>query len=134
RARRAPAAGRLRVCRLHALLSRLPAASRDPGRVARPQAADAAQRLVPARVVPRGAPCDHRASLRGILRGGTRATRLGHGAEDAGGGAVSEAEITVVWIAGIALLSWFLFVRPRRRMMSKQRDLLRELSSGDQVV
>jgi preprotein translocase subunit YajC len=47
---------------------------------------------------------------------------------------VSEAEITVVWIAGIALLSWFLFVRPRRRMMSKQRDLLRELSSGDQVV
>jgi preprotein translocase subunit YajC len=47
---------------------------------------------------------------------------------------VSEAEITVVWIAGIALLTWFLFVRPRRRMMSKQRDLLRELSSGDQVV
>ena len=47
---------------------------------------------------------------------------------------MSEAEITVVWIAGIALLTWFLFVRPRRRMMSKQRDLLRELSNGDQVV
>jgi preprotein translocase subunit YajC len=47
---------------------------------------------------------------------------------------MSEAEITVIWIAGIALLTWFLFVRPRRRMMSKQRDLLRELSSGDQVV
>jgi preprotein translocase subunit YajC len=47
---------------------------------------------------------------------------------------MSEAEITVIWIAGIALLTWFLFVRPRRRMMSKQRDLLVTLSTGDQVV
>jgi preprotein translocase subunit YajC len=47
---------------------------------------------------------------------------------------VSEAEVTVVWIAGIALLTWFLFVRPRRRMMNRQRELLGALSTGDQVV
>jgi preprotein translocase subunit YajC len=47
---------------------------------------------------------------------------------------VSEAEITFVWIAGIAMLTWFLFIRPRRRMMTRQRELLGALSSGDQVV
>jgi preprotein translocase subunit YajC len=47
---------------------------------------------------------------------------------------LSEAEITVVWIVGLAALSWFLFIRPRRRMMMRQRDLLGALSSGDQVV
>jgi preprotein translocase subunit YajC len=47
---------------------------------------------------------------------------------------MSEAEVTVVWIAGLALLSWFLFIRPRRRMLGRQRELLGALSSGDQVV
>jgi len=47
---------------------------------------------------------------------------------------VSEAEITVIWIVGLAAVSWFLFIRPRRRMMARQRDLLGALSSGDQVV
>ena len=47
---------------------------------------------------------------------------------------MSEAEVTVVWIAGIALLTWFLFVRPRRRVMSRQRELLGALSTGDQIV
>jgi preprotein translocase subunit YajC len=45
-----------------------------------------------------------------------------------------DAGITVVWIVGIALLTWFLFVRPRRRMMMRQRELLGALSTGDQVV
>ena len=31
-------------------------------------------------------------------------------------------------------MSWFLFIRPRRRMMARQRELLGALSSGDQVV
>ena len=52
RPRRPPAAGRLRVPGLYALLARLHPAPGDPGRVARPAAADAAQPLVPARVVP----------------------------------------------------------------------------------
>jgi preprotein translocase subunit YajC len=47
---------------------------------------------------------------------------------------MSEAEITVVWILGLALLSWFLFIRPRRRLMQHQREVLGALSSGDQVV
>jgi preprotein translocase subunit YajC len=47
---------------------------------------------------------------------------------------VGEAEITVVWIGGIALLAWFLFIRPRRRMMTRQRELFGSLSPGDQVV
>jgi len=47
---------------------------------------------------------------------------------------VGEAGITVIWIGGIALLAWFLFVRPRRRMVARQRDLFSTLSSGDQVV
>jgi preprotein translocase subunit YajC len=47
---------------------------------------------------------------------------------------MSEAQITVVWIVGLALLSWFLFIRPRRRLMMRQRELLGGLSSGDQVV
>ena len=47
---------------------------------------------------------------------------------------MSEAEITVIWIVGLAAVSWFVFIRPRRRMMARQRDLLGALSSGDQVV
>ena len=47
---------------------------------------------------------------------------------------MSEAGITVVWIVGMAALSWFLFIRPRRRMMTRQRELLGALSTGDQVV
>ena len=37
---------------------------------------------------------------------------------------MSDAEITVVWIVGIAALTWFVFIRPRRRMMTRQRELL----------
>jgi preprotein translocase subunit YajC len=47
---------------------------------------------------------------------------------------VNDAGITLVWIVGIALLTWFLFIRPRRRMMIRQRELLGALSTGDQVV
>ena len=47
---------------------------------------------------------------------------------------MSEAGITVIWIVGLAAASWFLFIRPRRRMMTRQRELLSALSSGDQVV
>ena len=47
---------------------------------------------------------------------------------------MNSAGITLVWIVGIALLTWFLFIRPRRRMMSRQRELLGALSTGDQVV
>jgi preprotein translocase subunit YajC len=47
---------------------------------------------------------------------------------------VSSGGITVVWIVGIAVLTWFLFIRPRRRMMARQRELLGALSTGDQVV
>jgi preprotein translocase subunit YajC len=47
---------------------------------------------------------------------------------------VGQSGITVVWIVGLAALSWFLFIRPRRRMMTRQRDLLGALSTGDQVV
>jgi preprotein translocase subunit YajC len=47
---------------------------------------------------------------------------------------VGETGITVIWIGGIALLAWFLFIRPRRRMVARQRDLFRSLSAGDQVV
>ena len=132
-----PAPGGLRMPGLHALLARLRAPSGDAGRTARPAAPDAAQPLLPARVVPWGTPCDHRAPLRRLRRGGTRATRLGDGAEHAGrgaGGAVNDAGITLVWIVGIALLTWFLFIRPRRRMMLRQRELLGALSTGDQVV
>jgi len=42
--------------------------------------------------------------------------------------------MTVAWIAGLVLLSWLLFIRPRRRMLIRQRELLGALSSGDQVV
>ena len=83
RPRRRPAAGGLRVPGVQALLARLHPPPRDAGRAARAAPADAAQRALPARVVPRGAPCDHRAPLRGVFRGGTRAARLGHGAERA---------------------------------------------------
>ena len=47
---------------------------------------------------------------------------------------MGEAGITVVWIGGIALLAWFLFIRPRRRMVARQRDLFGSLSAGDHVV
>jgi preprotein translocase subunit YajC len=47
---------------------------------------------------------------------------------------VNDAGITLIWIVGIALLTWFLFIRPRRRMMLRQRELLGALSTGDQVV
>ncbi|MDX6599473.1 MAG: preprotein translocase subunit YajC [Gaiellales bacterium] len=47
---------------------------------------------------------------------------------------MGQSGITVVWIVGLAALSWFLFIRPRRRMMTRQRDLLGALSTGDQVV
>ena len=47
---------------------------------------------------------------------------------------MGEAEITVIWIVGLVAVSWFLFIRPRRRMVAKQRELLGALSSGDQVV
>ena len=47
---------------------------------------------------------------------------------------MSEAEVTVVWIVGLVALSWFLFIRPRRRMMARQREVLGALSTGDQVV
>jgi preprotein translocase subunit YajC len=42
--------------------------------------------------------------------------------------------VTLVWIGGVALLTWFLFIRPRRSMMQRQRQLLGALSTGDQVV
>jgi preprotein translocase subunit YajC len=47
---------------------------------------------------------------------------------------VTDGVITLLWIAGIAALSWFLFIRPRRQMMARQRELLGALSNGDQVV
>jgi preprotein translocase subunit YajC len=46
----------------------------------------------------------------------------------------NNAGITVLWIVGIGLMTWFLFIRPRRRMMARQGELLRALSTGDQVV
>ena len=65
--------------------------------------------------------------------------RLGSGTAqrtpgEARGGQMSDAEITVVWIVGLAALTWFVFIRPRRRMMTRQRELLGALSTGDQVV
>ena len=45
---------------------------------------------------------------------------------------MGEAGITVIWIGGIALLAWFLFIRPRRRMVARQRDLLSTLSGGSE--
>ena len=56
RARRRPAAGGLPVPGLHALLACVHPPPDHAGRAARPAAADAAQRLVPGRAVPRGAP------------------------------------------------------------------------------
>jgi preprotein translocase subunit YajC len=47
---------------------------------------------------------------------------------------VKDAVITLLWIAGIAVLTWFLFIRPRRSMMARQREVLGALSNGDQVV
>lgn len=47
---------------------------------------------------------------------------------------MGEAGITIVWVVGIALLAWFLFIRPRRRMVARQRDLLGALSPGDEIV
>jgi preprotein translocase subunit YajC len=47
---------------------------------------------------------------------------------------MKDALITLAWIAGLAVLTWFLFIRPRRAMMVRQRQVLGALSSGDQVV
>ena len=47
---------------------------------------------------------------------------------------MNDAVVTLVWIGGIALLTWFLFIRPRRSMLQRQRQLLGALSTGDQVV
>jgi preprotein translocase subunit YajC len=47
---------------------------------------------------------------------------------------VKDALITLAWIGGLAVLTWFLFVRPRRAMAVRQRQVLGALSSGDQVV
>ena len=47
---------------------------------------------------------------------------------------MNDAVVTLVWIGGIALLTWFLFIRPRRSMMQRQRQLLGALSTGYQVV
>jgi preprotein translocase subunit YajC len=45
-----------------------------------------------------------------------------------------DALITFAWIAGLALLTWFLFIRPRRAMVARQQQVLGALSTGDQVV
>ena len=47
---------------------------------------------------------------------------------------MKDAVITLLWIAGIAMLTWFLFIRPRRNMLARQREVLGALSNGDQVV
>ena len=47
---------------------------------------------------------------------------------------MNDAVVTLVWIGGIALLTWLLFIRPRRSMLQRQRQLLGALSTGDQVV
>jgi preprotein translocase subunit YajC len=47
---------------------------------------------------------------------------------------VKDALITLAWIAGLGLLTWLLFIRPRRAMMARQRRVLGALSRGDQVV
>jgi preprotein translocase subunit YajC len=47
---------------------------------------------------------------------------------------VKDAAITLAWIAGLVLLTWFLFIRPRRAVVARQREVMGALSSGDQVV
>ncbi|MDX6617723.1 MAG: preprotein translocase subunit YajC [Gaiellales bacterium] len=47
---------------------------------------------------------------------------------------MKDVAITLAWIAGLLLLSWFLFIRPRRAMMVQRRQVLGALSSGDQIV
>jgi preprotein translocase subunit YajC len=47
---------------------------------------------------------------------------------------MSSGAITVAWIVGLVLLTWFLFIRPRRAMVARQRQVLGALSAGDQVV
>ena len=47
---------------------------------------------------------------------------------------MGEAGITIVWIVGIALLAYFLFILPRRRMVARQRDLMGGLEADDEVV
>ncbi|MDX6539613.1 MAG: Preprotein translocase subunit, partial [Gaiellales bacterium] len=47
---------------------------------------------------------------------------------------MSNGAITVAWIVGLVLLTWFLFIRPRRAMVARQRQVLGALSAGDQVV
>jgi preprotein translocase subunit YajC len=47
---------------------------------------------------------------------------------------VKDGVITLLWIAGIAVLTWLLFIRPRRKALARQREVLGALSNGDQVV
>ena len=47
---------------------------------------------------------------------------------------MKDAAITLGWIAGLALLTWFMFIRPRRNAVVRQQQVLGALSSGDQVV
>jgi preprotein translocase subunit YajC len=47
---------------------------------------------------------------------------------------VTDVAVTLAWIAGLALVTWFFFIRPRRALMVKRRQVLGALSSGDQVV
>lgn len=47
---------------------------------------------------------------------------------------MKDAAITLAWIGGLVLLTWFLFIRPRRTAMARQRQVLGALSRGDQVV
>jgi preprotein translocase subunit YajC len=47
---------------------------------------------------------------------------------------MKDAAITLAWIVGLVLLTWFLFIRPRRSALVRRREVLGALSSGDQVV
>jgi preprotein translocase subunit YajC len=47
---------------------------------------------------------------------------------------VRDAAVTLAWIGGLILLTWVLFIRPRRSAVARQRQVLAALSSGDQVV
>ncbi|MDX6618004.1 MAG: preprotein translocase subunit YajC [Gaiellales bacterium] len=47
---------------------------------------------------------------------------------------MSNGAITVAWIVGLVLLTWLLFIRPRRAMAARQRQVLGALSAGDPVV
>jgi preprotein translocase subunit YajC len=47
---------------------------------------------------------------------------------------MKDAAITLAWLAGLVLLTWLLFIRPRRAAVVRQRAVIGALSSGDQVV